>query len=65
MDDMVIPISDECPLRLIDRCVEAANILKQVAAELCFVIQCGAGKTELILALRGQGRMAAIEQLRQ
>ena len=42
--------------------IEAAHMFEQVAAEFEFVVQCGVGKAELILALRGQGRTAAIEQ---
>ena len=63
MDDQVIPLSDNCPVTLISRVVEAAK-MDRTAAEFECVIQYGIGKTERTLVLRAPGRRTTIAILR-
>ena len=44
MDDLFIPLTDEDPVRLIERVVLATQVLDRVAAAFGFVIQYGPGK---------------------
>ena len=41
MDDLVIPISDPCPVTLVSRSIRAAQIVGSTAAEFGFVIHHG------------------------
>jgi hypothetical protein len=63
MDDMVLLVKHQCPLRLIADTVRVAAIFNRTAAEFGFVVQYGVGKTEAVIVLRGRNRMAAIKVL--
>ena len=63
MDDLCIPMSDDCPVKMLERTMEVARVLGNAAAESGFTIQYGPGKTEAIVALRGKGKKAAMAML--
>ena len=65
MDDFVFPISDPCPVSLVNRSIRVAHILDSTAAEFGFVVQYGEIKTKLSLVLRGTRKSEAMDMLRR
>ena len=59
MDDLCVPLMDDCPVHLLRKVVRAAKILDATAADFGFDIQYGAGKIEAIVKFRGKGKKAA------
>ena len=47
MDDLFIPLSDDCPDKLVARAIEAAQILDRAAAAFSFEIRYGPGQQRL------------------
>ena len=63
MDDLCVPLMDDCPGRLLRKVVQAAKILEATASDFGFAIQYGVGKTEAIVAIRGKGKKAVMDEL--
>ena len=63
MDDLCVPLMDDCPGRLLRKVVQAAKILEATASDFGFAIQYGVGKTEASVAIRGKGKKAVMTEL--
>ena len=63
MYDLCTPLSDDCPVKLLERVTEVARALDSTAAEFGFMIKSGPGKTEAVFAVRGKGKQAALATL--
>ena len=64
MGDLVIPISDPCPVNLISKAIASPQLLDRAATTFCVLIQYGAGTTEMALVLCGPRLREAMDKLR-
>ena len=65
MDDLVMPLSDECRVALFSRITDAARILGATATTFGLEVQYGPGKTEVDIVLSGAGEQQSMTTISQ